>query len=67
MGYIDYENFLKLPSRITSYIIAIRVSESLKKAKKELDEADIKDIKTRKKLSNTIYNLEAFFNESKRN
>lgn len=61
MGYLSLEDFLKLPSSLPSYIMAIRITDSLVKAKQDLRE--IKDQESRKKLSNYIRELEAFFNE----
>jgi hypothetical protein len=64
MGYISFEDFLKLPNRLLTYIISIRKSDALLQAKKDLSLAKDKDV--RKKLSDYINELEAFFYEQQR-
>lgn len=59
VGYVDYSKFLKLPSCLTNYVIAIRTADAIKQNYNEL--SSVKDKDVRKKLNNNIQQLEEFF------
>lgn len=60
MGYLSYDDFMKLPAGLLNYIIGIRKADFLKELKGE--QHNTKDKDQRKKLANKIRDLEAFFN-----
>lgn len=59
MGYIDLERFMELPTALPSYVNAVRAADSIKTMRSELRETT--DSKTRKKLTDNLNKLEAFF------
>lgn len=59
VGYMDFEKYIKLPSKLINNIVALKVAESLKQNILTLQET--KDKEERKKLNSNILELQAFF------